>query len=178
MATCCSIRKLNYLSAIFFLVVGVLGILICFIFFALSKDEKFWEEFGESKTWSYTFISIFLIYTLILVGTSIFLIIGLRKNRYDFMKPFIYTVYSGIVFTLSVAIRVFFKGLRKKQPVGQLALELFIDIAVCAFQGLLLYPVYKYYKDLKANRFLPEQHTLNGNQPLNKPNYHPIQGQA
>ncbi|XP_073811141.1 uncharacterized protein [Musca autumnalis] len=177
MASCCNIRKLNYTSAIVFLIIGFIGVLICLAFFALPKDEQFWEDMGETKGWCYTFISLFLIYTLALFITSILLILGLKKNRRNFMTPFIHVVYSGIAITLVVAIRVFFRGLRKKQPTGKLALDFFVDLAVCAFQGLLLYPVYRYYKSLKSAPYSPEQHTLNGDQPINKPQY-TMQGQA
>ncbi|XP_058976634.1 uncharacterized protein LOC131801716 [Musca domestica] len=177
MATCCSLRKLNYTSAIFFLLFGFLGFLSCLLFFAVPKNEEFWEELGETKAWSYACVSLFTIYTFAVFISSILLIVGLKKNRRKYMTPFIYVIYTGIAFTLAVSVRLFFRGLKKKQPVGELVVELLIDVAVCGFQGLLLYPVYRYYKDIKSRPYLPEQHTLNGNEPINKPNY-PLQGQA
>ncbi|XP_013112662.2 uncharacterized protein LOC106090870 [Stomoxys calcitrans] len=170
------LRSFSWITAIIYMIFSVIGAILFAFFLAIPKDEEFVEEFGEVNNWLIGLVVVLLIYCLSVFGTSIALMVGLKQNRHELMKPFIYIVYAGILLTISISVRLFFRGLRKHKPAGSLALDLLSDLAVCAVQGVLLYPVYELYRKLKdyETETVPEQYTLSNNEPVHKP-YYPIQ---
>ncbi|XP_075166287.1 uncharacterized protein LOC142238503 [Haematobia irritans] len=166
----CNLKCWSWAVAILYLIVSVIAAIFFAIFLIIPKDEEFVEAFGKVNKWMIAVVGILLIYCLLVFGSSIALMVGLKQNRHKLMKPFIYTIYTGITLTISISIRLFIRGIRKDRPIGELAVELLSDLVYCAIQGALLYPVNEFYKQLKnaPDSTAPEQYTLNNYQPINK----------
>ncbi|KAM7343147.1 uncharacterized protein ACRADG_010293 [Cochliomyia hominivorax] len=136
----------------------------------LSTEKDLQSDANDFLTTSATLLYILLIYCIVSLITSIFLVLGIIKERYKYMKPWICSAIVGIGLYILRLVITIFVGFTTGISFGSIVGTLFVGLLTLGLQILIFYPIYTLYTDIRDASIIREQTGLT-NLAQNPPSY-------